>query len=78
MKMRPNQKVEENILASELIFSLKYKWAIHNFGGLEGNINEPYWGQDMIMSRKGQLRNQHWQEKWKEGEREGGRNRRAK
>ena len=29
--MQPNKKVEENIPALELDFTLKYKWAAHNF-----------------------------------------------
>ena len=44
LKMHPNQKIEENKSALELNFTLKYKWAGHNFefGGLKGNITEPY------------------------------------
>ena len=38
--MRPNQKVEENKPALELNFTLKYKWAGHNFD-IE-YLTEPY------------------------------------
>ena len=43
IKMRSNKKSEENKSALELNFTLKYKWAGHNFefGGLKVNITEP-------------------------------------
>ena len=40
--MRPNQKVEENKPASELDFTLKYKWPGHYFD--VEYLTEPYCG----------------------------------